>query len=386
MLTGERMLRSDLQSDLTRGYGPALQQTLDGLLEHVVRMLGVDAADVLLYDAATRRLIYPGRGRGFRTRAFESSSSRLVNSLVGEVVQAREWRLTRNVPREKDPGTGAEFAAEGLVSYAGVPLIWNEQLKGILELFHRSSLNPNAAWVEAVRSWAPQAALALSNVLCVGRLQQSQARLTEAVDAIVEGWAHALELRDYEPAGHTARVARMTVDFARAAQVPEAQLVHIRRGAWLHDIGKMGIPDEILTKPESLTEADWVIMRRHPIIGYELLQPIEFLGPALDIPYCHHEKWDGTGYPRGLKGESIPLAARLFALVDVWDALSCNRPYREAWPEAKIHTYLQERADKQFDPKLTELFLRLIGSELWRKNSGGAERARGNYLETVIYV
>ena len=152
----------------------------------------------------------------------------------------------------------------------------------------------------------------------------------------------------------------MTLNLARAFGLPEEQLLHIRWGALLHDIGKMGVPDHILLKPEELTEEEWVQMRNHPQSAYDLLKPIAFLTPALDIPYCHHEKWDGTGYPRGLKGEDIPLVARLFAVVDMWDALRSDRPYRTAWPKEKVLEHIQSLSGTHFDPKAVESFLELI--------------------------
>ena len=152
----------------------------------------------------------------------------------------------------------------------------------------------------------------------------------------------------------------MTLRLARALGMKEEELVHVRRGALLHDIGKMGVPDGILLKPGSLTPEEWEIMRRHPQYAYEMLSPIAYLRLALDIPYCHHEKWDGTGYPRGLKGEQIPLAARIFAVVDVWDALGSDRPYRPAWPPEKLYAYLKEEAGKHFDPRVVEVFLKIL--------------------------
>jgi HD-GYP domain-containing protein (c-di-GMP phosphodiesterase class II) len=139
--------------------------------------------------------------------------------------------------------------------------------------------------------------------------------------------------------------------------VPDADLVHVRRGALLHDIGKLGVPDQILLKPGKLTDEEWVIMRGHPLLAYDLLAPITYLNPALDIPYCHHEKWDGTGYPRQLRGEEIPLPARIFAVVDVWDALGSDRPYRPAWPREKIMAYMREQSGLHFDPRILAAFL-----------------------------
>jgi HD-GYP domain-containing protein (c-di-GMP phosphodiesterase class II) len=152
----------------------------------------------------------------------------------------------------------------------------------------------------------------------------------------------------------------MTVKLAREMGISDKEIVHIRRGALLHDIGKMGIPDQILFKSETLTTEEWEIMRKHPVYAYELLSPIQHLGPALEIPFCHHEKWDGSGYPRGLKGEQIPLSARIFAIVDVWDALCSDRPYRPAWPFEKIIDHIHGQSDKHFDPKIVDIFFGLL--------------------------
>ncbi len=191
-------------------------------------------------------------------------------------------------------------------------------------------------------------------------LRRSNTELRLAYDTTIEGWARALELRDKETEGHTRRVTDMTVRLARVMGLGDESLVHIRRGALLHDIGKMGVPDHILLKPGKLSPGEWEAMREHPVHALAMLSPIAFLRPALEIPYCHHEKWDGSGYPRGLKGEKIPLAARIFSLVDVWDALSYDRPYRRAWPQHKVMAYLRERAGTEFDPEITEVFLKML--------------------------
>jgi PAS domain S-box-containing protein len=196
-------------------------------------------------------------------------------------------------------------------------------------------------------------------------LQTAHDDLSQAYEATIEGWSRALDLRDHETEGHTQRVAEMTVQLASAIGISESEWIHIRRGALLHDIGKMAIPDEILLKPAKLTDAEWVVMRRHPQYAFDMLHPITYLRPALDIPYSHHEKWNGTGYPLQLKGEAIPLSARLFAIVDVWDALCSDRPYRKACSHAETLAYIREQTNEHFDPHIVEVFLELARKEKW---------------------
>ncbi len=194
-------------------------------------------------------------------------------------------------------------------------------------------------------------------------LEQANVELAEAYDTTLEGWSRALELRDQETDGHTRRVTDMTLRLARAMGLPESEVVHLRRGALLHDIGKMAIPDGILLKPGPLTSKEWALMRHHPVYAHELLAPIRFLEPALAIPYCHHERWDGSGYPRGLKGEEIPLAARLFAVVDAWDALRSERPYHRALPETEVRAQIRSLAGTHFDPTVVGAFLAMLENE-----------------------
>lgn len=191
-------------------------------------------------------------------------------------------------------------------------------------------------------------------------LHKAHADLIASYDATIEGWVHALDLRDKETEGHSLRVTELTVSLARIAGFSAEDLLHIRRGALLHDVGKLGIPDSILLKPGKLTDEEWVIMRKHPQYAFDMLSHIDYLLPALDIPYCHHEKWDGSGYPRGLAGEAIPLPARIFAVVDVWDALRSDRPYRAGWPTEKVLTHIQEQSGSHFDPQVVAVFMRLI--------------------------
>jgi putative two-component system response regulator len=196
------------------------------------------------------------------------------------------------------------------------------------------------------------------------RLVQTLDELQRAYDETIDGWSRALDLRDKETEGHSRRVTEMTLRLARAFEInDEEELIHIRRGALLHDVGKLGVPDAILLKPDTLTEAEMEIMRRHPTYAYELLLPIAYLRSSLVIPYCHHEKWDGTGYPHGLHGEEIPLAARLFSASDIWDALLSDRPYRDRWPKDKVLEHIQALAGTYLDPQVVKVFLKIIVRE-----------------------
>jgi len=242
-------------------------------------------------------------------------------------------------------------------------LVAKGEVEGVLEIFNRSIVHVDMEWLDFLDSLSWQTAIAVDNALLFERIQRSNFDLALAYDATIEGWSRALDLRDKETEGHTQRVTEMTLKLAQAMGFLELDLVHIRRGALLHDIGKMGVPDNILFKPDQLTEHEWKIMKQHPQLAYELLQPIPYLQSALEIPHCHHEKWDGTGYPRGLSGSQIPLQARLFAIVDVWDAITSDRPYRKKWTKKKALKHIREESGKHFDPNVVEIFLREIIKE-----------------------
>lgn len=334
-----------------------LRVTFNIVIDQVIRQLGVDAADILMLNQYSQTLEYAA-GRGFRSKDIERSRIRLGEGYAGRAVYERRMIVIKNLPE-----AGASFlrapllAGEDFIAYFGVPLIAKGQIKGILEIYHREPLEPDPEWKDFLETLAGQAAIAIDNAAMFNDLQRSNIELTLAYDSTIEGLSYALDLRDKETEGHSRRVTETTVRLARAMGLGEAELVHVRRGALLHDIGKLGVPDQILLKPGPLTGGEWEIMYRHPVYAYEMLSPIAHLRPALDIPYCHHEKWDGTGYPRGLKGEQIPLPARIFALVDVWDALLSHRPYRPAWPEEKVLKHIAEQSGKHFDPKVVEVFL-----------------------------
>ena len=334
-----------------------LNLSLTTLLSHVVVQLGVDAADILLFNPTSRTLEYVA-GRGFHSKAIEHARQSLGEGYAGRAAQERSLVHIPDLSKAHDSFLRKMLlAGEGFASYHGVPLIAKGEIMGVLEVFHRTRFVRDEEWLDFLKALAAQAAIAINNVTLFDNLQRSNTELFHAYDATIEGWSRALELRDNETEGHTQRVAALTVKLARLFGLSDAELVQVRWGALLHDIGKMGIPDEILLKTDSLTEAEWVVMKKHPVFAYEMLSPIRYLRTALDIPYAHHEKWDGSGYPLGLKGEQIPLVARIFAVVDVWDALRSDRVYRSSWSVAKVRKHLRSLSGTHFDPHVVKVCL-----------------------------
>ena len=340
-----------------------LHVTLGVILDYVLSHLRVDAAAVLRHDASTLTLTFV-RGQGFRTKTLRKINLRLGHGLAGSAALERRSVFVPDLSKEDFGISGpVDFSAENFISYYGVPLLVKGVLVGVLEVFHRSELNPDDEWVKYLELLAGQTAIAIDNIALFENLERSNTRLTQAYDATIEGWAQALELRDMETEGHSRRVVKITVALAKMLGISGSDLTHVRRGALLHDIGKMGVPDSILQKTGKLTKAEWDVMKSHPALAHDWLSSIEYLRPALDIPYCHHEKWDGTGYPQGLKGEQIPLAARIFTVVDHWDALRSDRPYRKAWSREKVLTYIKEQSGIYFDPEVVAAFLKYIEAE-----------------------
>jgi putative nucleotidyltransferase with HDIG domain len=240
----------------------------------------------------------------------------------------------------------------GRLNTVSISLMIQDQTVGTLYISRARALSPE-----------DQRILTAMGDIAANALQEQQ-RITQerqnTYDVTLAGWVRALELRDNETEQHTRRVTDMTVELARMMERDEEEVRHIRRGALLHDIGKMAVPDSILLKPGPLTDQEWAVMREHPRYAYDMLAPLSFLQPAMDIPLYHHEKWDGSGYPYGLQGEQIPLAARIFAVIDVWDALSYDRPYRKAWSEERIREHIKSLAGSHFDPKIVSMFLRAV--------------------------
>jgi len=304
-------------------------------------------------------------GRGFHTQVFEQAKPlHPGEGYAGRAVLERSTVYISNLMAQQDnPRLMKALEEEAFVSYYGVPLIAREDIKGVLEVFHRTTLEPDEDWLGFLNTLSGQAAIAIDNATLFDNLLRSNYQLNRAYDATIEGWSAALDLRDRETEGHTQRVTEMTVRLAKVMGLSKQELVQVKRGALLHDIGKMGVPDRILLKPDKLTDEEWIIMRKHPEFAYNMLSPIHCLQGALDIPYCHHEKWDGTGYPRGLKGEQIPLTARIFAIVDVWNALTSDRPYRAAWSRDKALEHICSLSGSHFDPQVVAPFLTMINED-----------------------
>ena len=331
--------------------------TLAILLEQVTKQLGVDAADILAFNVNTQTFKFSSEC-GFRTPMLQHIQIKYGAGFAWRVVRERQKVVVPDIRAEADGlQRTPDLSSEQFITYVGIPLLAKGQVKGVLEVFQREPLALDAEKYAFLEMLAGQAAIAIDNSELFEHLQSSNAELGMAYDSTLAGWANALELRDKETEGHTRRVTDLTIRLAEKLGVNQNDIVHIYRGALLHDIGKIGVPDSIVLKPGPLTIDEFATMCKHPQYAYDMLSQIAYLRQALDIPYCHHEKWDGTGYPRGLKGEQIPLGARIFSVVDVWDALTSDRPYRKAWQAEKARQYIQEQAGLQFDRSVVAAFL-----------------------------
>ncbi len=336
-----------------------LRVTLNILLDQVITLLRSDAAIILLFNSTTQELEFSA-SKGFRSSILDHSSVRLGMDIAGQAALTNKV-IPVSTLNDNTLGQRGRNLLEGedFIEYTAVPLIAKGQVKGVLEIFHREHRKADVEWIEFFETLAGQAAIAIDNNVLFNQLQRSNLELTLAYDSTLEGWARALDLRDKETEGHSRRVTDISVRLGRSLGLNDYDLVQVRRGALLHDIGKMAIPDRILLKPGPLTAEEWNVMMMHPSYAFEMLSPIPFLSLALDIPYCHHEKWDGTGYPRGMKEEQIPFAARIFAIVDIWDSLLSNRPYRPAWKVEKVREYILSESGKHLDPRVVDAFTQL---------------------------
>jgi len=348
--------------DIAITSGLDLNSTLSLILDHVQAHLNIDAASILLLDSHTQHLGFAA-GAGFTTSALQHTSLRVGEAHAGKAVLDRKVIHIADLnSRQTSFLRSPLISQENFIAYYAVPLIVKGQVVGVLEIFHRAELHSDNDWLNLMETLAGQAAIAIDNAMLFKNLQLSNSELTLAYDKTIEGWSRALDLRDRETEGHSRRVTEMTFKLASQMGIAQPELVHICRGAMLHDIGKVAIPDDILLKPGPLNDKEWTTMRRHPLIAVELLTSIEHLAPAMDIPRSHHEKWNGMGYPDHLAGENIPLAARLFAVVDVYDALTSDRPYRRAWSKADTMKYINDQSGTHFDPHVVPAFVEMMNS------------------------
>lgn len=348
--------------DLAIASGLDLNLLLSMLLDRVLTLMHADAATVLLLNSKTNLLEFAA-GKGFRSNILQYTRLKLGEGCAGRVALDRKMLNIPDLRKDRvEFDRSPMFLQENFVSYWGVPLMAKGRVLGVLEMFNRAPLKHDTDWQNFLVMVAGQAAIAIDSAVMFSDLQRSNAELSLAYDATIEGLSRALDLRDRETKEHTFRVTDITVKLATRLGVKQTDLIHIRRGAILHDIGKVAIPDQILFKPGPLVEEEWNIMRRHPDIAVELLSPVSYLEPALEIPHWHHEKWNGTGYPDGLHQENIPFSARLFALADVYDALISKRPYRSAWSKQEAVQYIESQAGIHFDPRIVPEFLDLVSS------------------------
>jgi HD-GYP domain-containing protein (c-di-GMP phosphodiesterase class II) len=332
-----------------------LDEMLPLLVSETAAIIGGAHASIWLYDRATNELRQAAQHQFLQI----TLPLKPGEGIAGHVFVTGEPYTTRDF--QTDPLTDARVRAHTTAGLGGVcvPVRTVEEITGVLFASVESPRLITPSEIHLATTIAEIAGNAIHRMRLNEQTRRLLANLTWAYDDTIEGWARALDLRDKETQGHTRRVVELTLTLARELGFAEDKLQAIRWGALLHDIGKMGIPDAILLKPGSLDANEWEIMRMHPAYAHRLLAPIEYLRDALDIPYCHHEKWDGTGYPRGLKGEAIPLVARIFAVVDVWDALRSDRPYRAAWPRERAREHIREQAGAHFDPRVVAAFLEL---------------------------
>lgn len=339
------------------------EQVLEEVMDSLIALMRAERGFLMLRDEQTGQLVSEiARPASLGQDAFEFS-----HTIVQRVAESGEPVLTTNAQEDPRFEGNLSVAAYQLRSIMCAPLKNKDKLIGVIYVDNRARTGLfQKGDLDVIHAFANQAAVAIDNATLFDNLQRANRELqvkkdelAEAYQQTLEGWVHALDLKDKETEGHTRRVTALTERLARSMGVEGETLEHIRRGALLHDIGKMGIPDSILTGTEQLTDQERERMRQHPIYARDMLWPIKFLRPTIDIPYCHHEKWDGTGYPRGLKGMEIPFAARIFMIVDVWDALVSDRSYRKALPPDEVRAHLKSQSGKHFDPNVVKAFLEL---------------------------
>ncbi len=333
-----------------------LKLVLEMVMDSLIQLMNAERGILLLREPGGELSIRVARG--IERDDLDQESFSISKTIAYQVAKTGEAIVTTNAQDDPRFGDQLSVAAFNLHSILCAPLKIKDNLIGVLYVDHRlhKGVFGNND-LELISAFANQAAVAIHNASLFDDLQESNAELEIAYQATLEGWVRALDMRDKETEGHTQRVTSLTQRLAKTMGVDDDEMLHITRGALLHDIGKMAIPDGVLLKPAALSIDERTMIQKHPVYAYEMLSPIKFLRPALDIPYCHHEKWDGTGYPRGLKGEEIPFAARIFCIVDVWDALVSDRPYRKGLAPVDVRKHVLELSGIHFDPSVVENFL-----------------------------
>jgi PAS domain S-box-containing protein len=354
-------IRALHEIDMAVSYHFELNKMLDVFLERLISRLNVDGADLFLIDKEKNVLKY-SHGMGVFAGEINFEELPIEGTIPGSVVLSGKSYSgpinhgNTNCPRLE------KLIEMRVEDYHAVPLETRGKTLGVLEVFDTKEVSRDSEWNDFLQTLAGQASLAIDVAIMMENLRESNRQIAMAYDQTLEVLARSLEMRDMDTEEHSRRVTDLTVRLAKKMEVTEEELERIYRGALLHDIGKISIPDSVLLKKGPLTEEEWKVMRTHPVTAYEVLSQVEYLQPSLDIPYCHHERWDGSGYPRGLKGEEIPLAARIFAVVDVYDALTSDRPYRKAWSKEKTIEYLLENSGSQFDRHVVKEFLEILES------------------------
>ncbi|MBA4384564.1 MAG: hypothetical protein C0410_07490 [Anaerolinea sp.] len=334
--------------------------TLRVLLNQVHQQLMAPAVSILILDQHTQTLRYAA-AIGFKTNAIESTILRLGQSYAGRAALERRIVNVEKADFKNSPGHTKDFELEEFTHYMGIPLVSKGMVKGVLELFNSKPFAQDSAWMGLLESMAGQAAIAIENAILMDEVQKVNINLRSAYDATIEGWARSIDLRNGDSEQHAKRVSELTIELAQSVGVQGEGLLTLRRGALLHDIGKLGVPDAILLKNGPLDDEEWKIVKTHPAVAKRLLTSIDFLQPVVEIPYYHHEHWDGSGYPEGLSGADIPLSARIFAVVDCWDSLRSDRPWRKAWTDGNAWDFIEKNSGILYDPQIVEKFRQLIG-------------------------
>lgn len=338
----------------------SLPTTLDLLVDQLVVELAVDAVDILYYHPGLKSL-RPIAQRGFRQKVFQDIALEVGEGLAGRAAENKTIIYVQDLTKsDQQINRSLEFSTERFVSYFGVPLLAKGRMVGVLEVFNRSPMDPDEDWIDLLKLISGLAAIAIVQQNLTDDLERSRKDIAAAFDGVIRGWAAALELRGIEPKGHAQRITQLTRRLGVKMGLAGQELDDIHRGVLLHDIGKMGIPDDVLLKGSVLNEPERKMIGRHPVDAFELLKSVSALKTALDIPLYHHERWDGKGYPHQMIGEEIPLPARMFAIVDVWDAMLSNRPYRAAYSREDALQHIKQQSGKHFDPDVVKAFLSVL--------------------------